>query len=213
MRLPRRHRFRRDHPREYGENHDVAPDLAAVAGPSPRIRGESRLCVKGFRLGGTIPANTGRMVSVVEGFDACWDHPREYGENHPQTALKTGRPGPSPRIRGEFAGGPFQGQYGGTIPANTGRIQGSSRNHQRWWDHPREYGENVSKLTAKQRALGPSPRIRGESNPIWVYSMNTGTIPANTGRICFRSRGPAKPAGPSPRIRGESRPGTEPRRH
>ena len=58
-------------------------------------------------------------------------------------------------------------------------------------DHPREYGENVSKLTAKQRALGSSPRIRGEWDVVDTLRGLDGIIPANTGRISTAPRNTA----------------------
>ena len=59
----------------------MAIDLMEAAGPSPRIRGEllPRQC-SGIAAG-TIPANTGRILSALRNHDKARDHPREYGEN------------------------------------------------------------------------------------------------------------------------------------
>ena len=54
---------RPDHPREYGENADGPKDWAAVAGSSPRIRGESGQPAGHGRTSGIIPANTGRILA------------------------------------------------------------------------------------------------------------------------------------------------------
>ena len=50
----------------------------------------------------------------------------------------------------------------GTIPANTGRIDGVDVLHWSGPDHPREYGENTADTLNKLGNVGPSPRIRGE---------------------------------------------------
>ena len=91
--------------------------------------------------------------------------------------------GSSPRIRGECAtagGGAFPD---GIIPANTGRILIVFLCFVRCRDHPREYGENLARVSACEDVYGSSPRIRGE---YWVVRLGMwvrGIIPANTGRI------------------------------
>ena len=131
-----------DHPREYGENYFRFKGEGEVEGSSPRIRGEWRRGVNGLALRG--------------------DHPREYGENPAASRSRGFILGSSPRIRGELVVDSRALARFRIIPANTGRIGRASCWWRTHWDHPREYGENVSKLTAKQRALGSSPRIRGE---------------------------------------------------
>ena len=152
----------RDHPREYGENMSQMEQTQALAGSSPRIRGEC----SGHRAylveHGIIPANTGRILQ------SC--------------ILSFGTSGSSPRIRGECNRDPIIHQPNGIIPANTGRIpQGATpplrpgiipantgRIYRRFppslvtWDHPREYGENILNQNVDDLPVGSSPRIRGE---------------------------------------------------
>ena len=132
----------RDHPREYGENTVVMAENMSIAGPSPRIRGESRLGPHTHLACRTIPANTGRIRWMGSCLAGVADHPREYGENGFQTQHFHSGGGPSPRIRGELINGDTAVRATGTIPANTGRIQ-------------RVYRIAVFRC-------GPSPRIRGE---------------------------------------------------
>ena len=136
-----------------------------MAGPSPRIRGES----------------TGWQVQPRP----CTDHPREYGENNQICLVYRARLGPSPRIRGESVSGTGITQILGTIPANTGRIKVNPTLIKLTWDHPREYGENFNSRENSCLVFGPSPRIRGESMEVPRDYKPPGTIPANTGRICF----------------------------
>ena len=131
--------------------------------------------------------------------------------------------GPSPRIRGELEPADSCVHGIGTIPANTGRILPSWLHLTFLTDHPREYGENAIDLNNAAIRVGPSPRIRGESDSPIYATIPRGTIPANTGRIGWlgavarnawdhpREYGEnvgLNPItelvrGPSPRIRGE----------
>ena len=70
-----------DHPREYGENLDVALYSNRKLGSSPRIRGESTPAPLVHPSFGIIPANTGRIGLFQCSCSAPPDHPREYGEN------------------------------------------------------------------------------------------------------------------------------------
>ena len=90
-----------DHPREYGENY-ICPGLATFfAGSSPRIRGECGGTDMILDFDRIIPANTGRIRTVIDSSLQAWDHPREYGENGAPNAEMPADPGSSPRIRGE----------------------------------------------------------------------------------------------------------------
>ena len=131
-----------DHPRKYGENTDHSGSALMKDGPSPQIRGKWRRVGVRRRVGGTIPANTGKMRWVMPCPLCGRDHPREYGENRSFLISLMRRVGPSPRIRGKSHGCSSTSWGGGTIPANTGKMLGSGRPGIPEPDHPREYGEN-----------------------------------------------------------------------
>ena len=174
---------------------------------------------------GTIPANTGRITTLLPTPTTPWDHPREYGENFRGSREELHQLGPSPRIRGEFNKRFNLFKWGRTIPANTGRIRTRIYQPERCRDHPREYGENAGMLIVTFSPLGPSPRIRGECILCLKLRQGIGTIPANTGRMYravtkgkglrdhpreygenWELRWPQSVyVGPSPRIRGEYR--------
>ena len=132
------------------------------------------------------------------------DHPREYGENldlMPMTSISSG---PSPRIRGKSAGLWYRPYHWGTIPANTGKMPASSPLNAETRDHPREYGENLSKTDEVAGKQGSSPRIRGKccrrcsqrtlrADHPREYGENAAQPPPGSGR-----------GGSSPRIRGKS---------
>ena len=194
-----------------------------MLGSSPRIRGESGEKAGSGDLIRIIPANTGRISQKARHYGSDQDHPREYGENASCHAASWRPWGSSPRIRGEFDLHISSPGGDGIIPANTGRIRGASWSQARSRDHPREYGENPSSISASLTSVGSSPRIRGESPPTGSTATVAGIIPANTGRITGRPASGAaggdhpreygenqlptprghQQAGSSPRIRGE----------
>ena len=71
----------------------------------------------------------------------------------------------------------------GIIPANTGKMMLTSHKWERPQDHPREYGENCSIMSAHCRDTGSSPRIRGKCVNNRTGVRVRGIIPANTGKI------------------------------
>lgn len=140
--LARIARTTRDHPREYGENLAWVRCIWAVAGSSPRIRGEFHIPTLKQSPTRIIPANTGRICTPSAAVPEAADHPREYGEN----------PAPAPGV----------GAGRWIIPANTGRMAVSRLPQAQLWDHPREYGENGIRVRPRGSHPGSSPRIRGE---------------------------------------------------
>ena len=131
------------------------------------------------------------------------DHPREYGENVKFTRFRANSSGPSPRIRGKCEQQSAYRHPHGTIPANTGKIWSPCRLVGVMEDHPREYGENLSRGFYRGSGLGPSPRIRGKYRGWWLRRAGRGTIPANTGKI-WLSRRRRSPSWDHPREYGEN---------
>ena len=173
----------RDHPREYGENLLDHDSHFSHRGSSPRIRGECAFDGCADAHAGIIPANTGRITLSSAATTCGRDHPREYGENVVATQTLRDRGGSSPRIRGECVKSKTSYTRARIIPANTGRIVDMTKTPPHGWDHPREYGENLSWTRACARVAGSSPRIRGELTTLKNWFQSTGIIPANTGRM------------------------------
>ena len=193
----------RDHPREYGENPYPSHGARTREGSSPRIRGESGLRFR-RRLGPRIiPANTGRIRGNGNRRRFQGDHPREYGENSGYRNRGGACAGSSPRIRGESATLFGSDAMRRIIPANTGRMVPRDYEPPVFGDHPREYGENNGKSQGRKYLRGSSPRIRGECGDWPLNTVHQRIIPANTGRICFRTPGRNEP-GDHPREYGEN---------
>ena len=181
--LARIARTTRDHPREYGENLAWVRCIWAVAGSSPRIRGEFHIPTLKQSPTRIIPANTGRICTPSAAVPEAADHPREYGEN----------PAPAPGV----------GAGRWIIPANTGRMRMKAAGGGRAGDHPREYGENLPNDPRPKDNEGSSPRIRGESRTRTRGRCRPVDHPREYGEnsTCPQLRGQGR--GSSPRIRGE----------
>ena len=152
---------RKDHPREYGENILVFSFDFLDQGSSPRIRGKYGSSDQMQRWPGIIPANTGKICTLLTIHSQGWDHPREYGENRAGYRVHVGG-GSSPRIRGKSFDASEGQSVLGIIPANTGKMLSWLSVPQIQRDHPREYGENRNIYPRHGFVLGSSPRIRGK---------------------------------------------------
>ena len=197
--------YRRDHPREYGENIHSDTQSYALSGSSPRIRGKLLQHPGQTLEHRIIPANTGKIrpTRVHRLFNR--DHPREYGENVARWRLLCGFRGSSPRIRGKLAD-VFQCLFRcGIIPANTGKMCTSTHLPTCETDHPREYGENRHRVLTTLEWWGSSPRIRGKLADVFQCLFRCGIIPANTGKIIGGHR-PVLPNPDHPREYGENTP-------
>ena len=158
--------YRRDHPREYGENSSTSRFHVSDGGSSPRIRGEYAVVVQSPVRVGIIPANTGRIHRIGHPTIRGGDHPREYGENNAISFDAAGPMGSSPRIRGEWRIDAMISVSGRIIPANTGRM--------------------LADIIGLTPSGGSSPRIRGELVACAYKTQCMGIIPANTGRMSRR---------------------------
>ena len=163
--------------------------LLSPTGSSPRIRGKLTVMKWLSLILRIIPANTGKITGNATHPWNGLDHPREYGENGWWGWWFLLRRGSSPRIRGKCLVRSVCCLRLGIIPANTGKIQCSKSSLPSMTDHPREYGENLSRVRRKPYPGGSSPRIRGKSPPAAVCDAQPRIIPANTGKIDFHSTG------------------------
>ncbi len=210
------------HPRECGETDHLVTLARAVAGPSPRVRGNPMCRSRSRRAARSIPASAGKPASITGSNNDGRVHPRECGETYrPRTAHRWNR-GPSPRVRENRRTQDPGAARARSIPASAGkpscpRCGGSGRRV-----HPRECGETLAALGPYPHAKGPSPRVRGNlRHHRATYAMD-GSIPASAGKPLVESRygvietvhprecgETAAPSayvrvqvGPSPRVRG-----------
>ena len=135
-------KWKRAHPRAYGENYTLRVFRDSVEGSSPRIRGKLMGREEEGLIGGLIPAHTGKTMSHWCVSVLREAHPRAYGENATPFPDISNFKGSSPRIRGKPEGSHFGTRNIGLIPAHTGKTA---------W---------LPTLTVS--TCGSSPRIRGK---------------------------------------------------
>ena len=138
------------------------------------------------------------------------------------TCAASGRPGPSPRVRGSRGPDGRHRAGAGSIPACAGKPPTATRAGRPTRVHPRVCGEALLRSRFSPNARGPSPRVRGSPAVLGADLPGRGSIPACAGkptrptraartatvhpRVCGEAPLPVPAAalqwGPSPRVRG-----------
>ena len=132
---------RRVHPRVCGETSCARPPNVRETGPSPRVRGNHAPGVDPHVPVGSIPACAGKRASNSDSVDASKVHPRVCGETMQSRSRRGQCEGPSPRVRGNQAVGPFPAPFPGSIPACAGKPNRRSASRCVTRVHPRVCGE------------------------------------------------------------------------
>ncbi len=150
-----------DHPRVGGGTSSPEMPNRAMAGPSPRGRG-NLVSARDFNpKTGTIPAWAGEPRTRYLARRAPRDHPRVGGGTRRFLSLLPYSTGPSPRGRGNHLGQEQQFIYWGTIPAWAGEPTFRRATMSPFRDHPRVGGGTHAGICRCRHTWGPSPRGRG----------------------------------------------------
>ena len=149
------------------------------------------------------------------------------GANFGSISTTIGSAGSSPRVRGEQVQPCRPRHCSRIIPACAGRTTGRPSSTLAFPDHPRVCGANCSTVSACSRAIGSSPRVRGERAQSGEELTCGRIIPACAGRtdsgqadhvgradhprVCGANYQPPirlnQGDGSSPRVRGEQQDG------
>ena len=113
----------RVHPRACGGNSVARIYDLRRWGPSPRVRGKRQLAARAVAHEGSIPARAGETSGERRGRQVRWVHPRACGGNPVRTQTRTGRRGPSPRVRGKRSRSAHQPPTERSIPARAGETR------------------------------------------------------------------------------------------
>ena len=210
------------HPRGCGESVRIAYCMTAGSGPSPRVRGIPASSRRSPPAPRSIPAGAGNPWLWRAGLRQPRVHPRGCGESAFGSATMARHAGPSPRVRGIRRPSTARRRRRRSIPAGAGNPSGGGSETCRQRVHPRGCGESVDERLRVDRAVGPSPRVRGIP-PAGIGGVERpGSIPAGAGnppprpawstsiRVHPRGCGESgvelipkcQPSGPSPRVRG-----------
>ncbi len=210
------------YPRVCGGADKLRPEVIALEGLSPRVRG-SQLRVAGVGgLSGSIPACAGEPRMSRWATTANWVYPRVCGGARDGERTEHAGPGLSPRVRGSHqkVRCPLVGT--GSIPACAGEPSPVSQTPGSARVYPRVCGGAAARVTVKATTQGLSPRVRGSLVDFFHANVNQGSIPACAGepqsarsrsrtrrvypRVCggaaSRRRTSACSRGLSPRVRG-----------
>ncbi len=165
----------------YGGTFDRFSSNPAVAGLSPRVRGNRKKKVSHLIAERSIPACTGEP-----GYDAIRVrdsrvYPRVYGGTVGRGAGQQICGGLSPRVRGNHVRVNDPNRLQRSIPACTGEPGTGCRRQGGHWVYPRVYGGTRKMKLPKKKGGGLSPRVRGNRRQSRFSQATTGSIPACTG--------------------------------
>ena len=218
------------YPRECGGTDGRRQCAAAVAGLSPRVRGNHAEGPEDGIAQGSIPASAGEPCGCVCVTCVHVVYPRECGGTQYCAAFVPGKPGLSPRVRGNLRRPQRRPCEGGSIPASAGEPGSQSFESHLLEVYPRECGGTASQSAASSSREGLSPRVRGNRIAFGADDLCKGSIPASAGEpaaTCGADRsstvyprecggtpmwrtGTAAIRGLSPRVRGNPESETQP---
>ena len=176
----------------YGETARTGSRAALCGGLSPHVRGNRILRVRYASVTRSIPACTGKPVSVCRRRASSAVYPRMYGETAPPGRCReecgglsphvretAARPtdrlrgdGLSPHVRGNPGHADLRRRLDGSIPACTGKPTHPRRAFMHCGVYPRMYGETPCSLALARSMSGLSPHVRG--NPASLPRQSKG---------------------------------------
>ena len=189
------------YPRVCGGTVDRQPNLVAVQGLSPRVRGNRYLVVSAAVVQGSIPACAGEPAAIGQRRGHCRVYPRVCGGTALASTRSKSLPGLSPRVRGNHRVADRVIVFNRSIPACAGeprpdhraccasevypRVCGGTRPRRPRSRHlgvyPRVCGGTRCSASALLSASGLSPRVRGNLDRALARLANAGSIPACAG--------------------------------
>ncbi len=196
-------RRREVYPRVYGETIPGLSLSVSLLGLSPRVRGNPGRPYHASPRVRSIPACTGKPVSVVVSVSVEAVYPRVYGETSHRPPSSGGFDGLSPRVRGNQKPKPRRGASYRSIPACTGKPAFSASLSAFISVYPRVYGETTDWTWTGYRTTGLSPRVRGNPFNLVHLVFHVRSIPACTGKPGTAAP-PARRRGVYPRVYGET---------
>ena len=200
----------------------------AMAGLSPRVRGNLYQARRGSRTSRSIPACAGEPPDVHAASRHSGVYPRVCGGTSARSGTGGSSAGLSPRVRGNLDAEAYWRMRNGSIPACAGEPPHANASGLRPWVYPRVCGGTVPFLAFGIRRAGLSPRVRGNPDPYRRGQRPAGSIPACAGeprgvgvhvidgrvypRVCggtaASAAGERLSTGLSPRVRGNQREST-----
>ena len=132
-----------------------------VEGLSPRVRGNRSGRAVQYSTVGSIPACTGKPITVRPKQQLRQVYPRVYGETKDDGSFDMVANGLSPRVRGNRWQAAQSECSLRSIPACTGKPSPLAQAPVAVRVYPRVYGETAHDLSWSVHLGGLSPRVRG----------------------------------------------------
>ena len=171
----------RVYPRACGGTLWPVPRSGAVAGLSPRVRGNQLITRLYANCIGSIPARAGEPGTWGRCTRAIGVYPRACGGTMPKGEHDTPGPGLSPRVRGNHAASVVPHAGSGSIPARAGEpLVIKSLNYLQFQRARRDFGRPYLRFTSKipsasTISFGGSPRVSMQRFPTAFVSRQTRT--------------------------------------
>ena len=178
----------RVYPRACGGTVRAITQATAAEGLSPRMRGNHPEDVRQSDDLGSIPAHAGEPLLVPVDVQSSRVYPRACGGTSPPRRPTHGRPGLSPRMRGNPQFFENRGWVAGSIPAHAGEPRPPSGPPWPRRVYPRACGGTLVDKVAQNVDKGLSPRMRGNLAHYATAPADWRSIPAHAGepRVCYR---------------------------
>ena len=185
-----------------GEQREVRPQVRAILGSPPRVRGTDAPDRPDESLPGITPACAGNRGRPRSGQRSRGDHPRVCGEQGCPFDCKPPGLGSPPRVRGTAASVTAKWAAMRITPACAGNSPLAVTRSAFAKDHPRVCGEQRMADLAMFSPLGSPPRVRGTAFSASISICPSGITPACAGNSLLRLRQP-KNQWDHPRVCGE----------
>ena len=169
------------YPRVCGGTYLTVANPQAIAGLSPRVRGNQQSNIHRSQIYRSIPACAGEPVVCCLGFSFLWVYPRVCGgtRTFDMSTVKTW--GLSPRVRGNPGDAVACLAVYRSIPACAGEPQPSRSLHCPGTVYPRVCGGTFGQSFRIASYQGLSPRVRGNLESTANGCVNLRSIPACAG--------------------------------
>ena len=161
---------------------------ASASGLSPRVRGNHLRVVSLLELQRSIPACAGEPLTTSYRLPPVGVYPRVCGGTADEAIGSIGRPGLSPRVRGNQRSLLGRGRVAGSIPACAGEPHRAAGGGQRPAVYPRVCGGTRLRHNLAGGSQGLSPRVRGNRTKRRTATAGSRSIPACAGEPRCRLR-------------------------
>ena len=169
------------YPRVCGGTTQHAGDRRYYHGLSPRVRGNPGNDAPSVGHIRSIPACAGEPSPSVSELAAYRVYPRVCGGTRDRNGVEYAAPGLSPRVRGNLDPVLVRPRLRGSIPACAGEPTDVIRRYKSRRVYPRVCGGTIRCLPPARRALGLSPRVRGNRTGNRRTARSWRSIPACAG--------------------------------